>query len=54
MHRGGSPCRVILGKALDLLYQKTLRFEVDYARFSRLSFYPDGEIVLSGHGLAAV
>ncbi len=46
--------RVILGKALDLLYQKTLRFEVDYARFSRLSFYPDGEIVLSGHGLATV
>jgi broad specificity phosphatase PhoE len=46
--------RVVIGKALDLLYQKTLRFEVDYARFSRFSVYPDGEIVLSGHGLANV
>ena len=46
--------RMILSRALDLLYQKTLRFEVDYARFSRFSVYPDGEMVLSGHGLADV
>lgn len=46
--------RALLGKALDLLYQKTLRFEVSYARFTRFSVYPDGEIVLTGHGLPNV
>lgn len=43
--------RALLGKALDLLYQKTLRFEIGYARFTRLNVYADGEIVLTGHGL---
>lgn len=46
--------RALLGKALDLLYQKTLRFEVGYACFTRFSVYPDGEIVLTGHGLPQV
>lgn len=46
--------RALLGKALDLLYQKTLRFEVGYAHFTRFSVYPDGEIVLTGHGLPNV
>nr|CAA6830772.1 MAG: Unknown protein [uncultured Thiotrichaceae bacterium] len=46
--------RALLGKALDLLYQKTLRFEVGYARFTRFSVYPDGEVVLTGHGLPSL
>ena len=46
--------RTIIAKALGLLYQKALRFEVDYARYSRLVVYPDGEVVLTGHGLTTV
>lgn len=46
--------RVLIAKALDLLYQKSLRFEVGYASFTRLQVYPDGEVSLLGHGLPAV
>lgn len=43
--------RVILAKVLDVLYQKTLRFEIGYAQLSRVRIYPDGETSLLGHGL---
>ncbi|WP_020395592.1 histidine phosphatase family protein [Thiolinea disciformis] len=46
--------RVILSKALDLLYQKALRFEMGHAQFTRLRVYPDGEISLLGHGLSHI
>ncbi|MGB0849062.1 MAG: histidine phosphatase family protein [Thiolinea sp.] len=46
--------RTLIAKALGLLYQKALRFEIDYAHFSRLKVYPDGEVVLTGHGLPVV
>lgn len=43
--------RVVLARVLDILYQKTLRFEVGYAQMSRIRIYPDGETSLLGHGL---
>ena len=46
--------RVMLARALDVLYQKSLRFDIAYARFSRLQIYPDGECNLLGHGLPIV
>ena len=46
--------RSMLAKALGLLHQKALRFDVGYARFTRLVVYPDGEVVLTGHGLPSV
>ncbi len=45
--------RVLISKALDVLYQKSLRFEVGYAHFTRLQIYPDGEVNLLAHGLPA-
>jgi len=46
--------RVILAKVLEMLYQKTLRFEVGYAQITRFRVYPDGEASLLGHGLPHV
>lgn len=46
--------RAIIAKALDLLYQKSLRFAVHSACFTRLQIYPDGEVSLLGHGLKSV
>lgn len=46
--------RAIIAKALDLLYQKSLRFAVHPACFTRLQIYPDGEVSLLGHGLKTV
>lgn len=46
--------RAIIAKALDLLYQKSLRFAVHPACFTRLQIYPDGEVTLLGHGLKTV
>lgn len=43
--------RVVLARVLDILYQKSLRFEVGYAQISRVRTYPDGESSLLGHGL---
>lgn len=43
--------RVVLARVLDILYQKSLRFEVGYAQLSRVRVYPDGEASLVGHGL---
>ena len=46
--------RALIAKALDLLYQKSLRFAVDSACFTRLQIYPDGELMLLAHGVKAV
>ena len=46
--------RAIIAKALDLLYQKSLRFAVHSACFTRLQIYPDGEVTLLAHGVKAV
>lgn len=46
--------RVILSTVLEIIYQKSLRFEVDYAQFSRIHIYPDGVPSLVGHGLPNV
>lgn len=46
--------RALIAKALGLIYQKALHFDIGYARFSRLKVYPDGEVVLAGHGLRTV
>ncbi|WP_298607826.1 histidine phosphatase family protein [uncultured Thiothrix sp.] len=46
--------RAIIAKALDLLYQKSLRFAVHSASFTRLQIYPDGEVSLLGHGLKSL
>lgn len=43
--------RVVLAKVLDILYQRSLRFEVGYAQITRVRIYPDGETSLLGHGL---
>lgn len=43
--------RVLLARVLDILYQKSLRFEVGYAQISRVRIYPDGTTSLVGHGL---
>ena len=43
--------RVVLAKVLDILYQRSLRFEVGYAQLTRVRTYPDGETSLVGHGL---
>lgn len=43
--------RVVLARVLDVLYQKTLRFEVGYAQISRVRTYPDGVSSILGHGL---
>jgi broad specificity phosphatase PhoE len=43
--------RVVLAKVLDILYQKSLRFEVGYAQTTRLKVYPDGVCSVVGHGL---
>ncbi|MFM2317417.1 MAG: hypothetical protein RLZZ215_38 [Pseudomonadota bacterium] len=46
--------RALIAKALDVLYQKSLRFAVDSACFTRLQIYPDGELMLLAHGVKAV
>jgi len=46
--------RAIIAKALDLLYQKSLRFAVTSACFTRLQIYPDGEVTLLAHGVRSV
>lgn len=38
-------------KVLDILYQRSLRFEVGYAQITRVRTYPDDEMSLMGHGL---
>lgn len=43
--------RVVLAKALDILYQKSLAFEVGYAQITRIRVYPDGVSSVVGHGL---
>lgn len=43
--------RAVLAQVLDILYQKSLRFEIAYAQFTRVRVYPDGESSLLGHGL---
>lgn len=43
--------RVILANVLDILYQKSLRFEINYAQISRVRIYPDGVPSLVAHGL---
>ena len=43
--------RVVLAKVLNILYQRSLRFEVGYAQLTRIRTYPDGEASLVGHGL---
>lgn len=43
--------RVVLAKVLDVLYQKSLKFEVGYAQITRVRTYPDGATSLLGHGL---
>lgn len=45
--------RVLLAKVLDILYQKSLRFEVGCAQITRLKVYPDGACSVVGHGLSA-
>lgn len=46
--------RVILSIVLDILYQKSLRFEINYAQISRVRVYPDGVPSLVAHGLPHV
>lgn len=46
--------RLILSRALDILYQKSQHFDIDFASFTRLRIYPDGEVSLLGHGLPVV
>jgi broad specificity phosphatase PhoE len=46
--------RALIAKALDVLYQKSLRFAVDSACFTRLQIYPEGELMLLAHGVKAV
>ena len=46
--------RLILSRSLDILYQKSQHFDVDFASFTRLRLYPDGEVSLLGHGLPQV
>ncbi|MBU0654003.1 MAG: histidine phosphatase family protein [Gammaproteobacteria bacterium] len=43
--------RVVLARVLDILYQKSLKFEVGYAQITRVRTYPDGATSLLGHGL---
>ena len=43
--------RVVLANVLDVLYQKSLAFEVGYAQFTRIRIYPDGVSSVVGHGL---
>jgi broad specificity phosphatase PhoE len=43
--------RVVLAQVLDILYQKSLRFEVGYAQITRVRTYPDGASSIVGHGL---
>ncbi len=43
--------RVVLARVLDVLYQKSLKFEVGYAQITRVRTYPDGATSLLGHGL---
>jgi broad specificity phosphatase PhoE len=43
--------RVVLAQVLDVLYQKSLRFEVGYAQITRVRVYPDGISSIVGHGL---
>jgi broad specificity phosphatase PhoE len=43
--------RVTLARVLDILYQKSLRFEVGYAQVTRVRVYPDGAASILGHGL---
>jgi hypothetical protein len=42
---------VVLAKVLDILYQKSLHFEIGYAQLTRIRIYPDGIASLVGHGL---
>jgi hypothetical protein len=44
----------MVAKSLDLLYQKSLRFAVHPACFTRLQIYPDGEVSLEAHGVKAL
>lgn len=46
--------RGMVAKSLDLLYQKSLRFAVHPACFTRLQIYPDGEVSLEAHGVKAL
>lgn len=46
--------RVLLGKTLDILYAKTLRFNIPHASFTRISAYEDGECSLEAHGVKYV
>ena len=43
--------RVVLAKVLDIVYQKSLHFEIGYAQLTRIRIYPDGIASLVGHGL---
>lgn len=43
--------RVILANALQIPYQRTQCFEIEYAHFSRLRHYPDGVFSLRAHGV---
>ncbi|HPQ94612.1 MAG: histidine phosphatase family protein [Thiothrix sp.] len=42
--------RALICKAMDILYQRSLRFEIGYAGYTRFRVDPDGEIALVGHG----
>ncbi len=44
--------RVILSIVLDIPYQKTLAFQVDYAHRSRIQVFDDGVASLEYHGLS--
>ncbi|HPE59917.1 MAG TPA: histidine phosphatase family protein [Thiolinea sp.] len=46
--------RALICKAMDILYQRSLRFEVGYASYTRFRIDPDGEIALVGHGFTRV
>lgn len=46
--------RVILAQVLDVLYQKSQRFDIAYAHLTRIRIYPDGESSLVAHGLSHV
>lgn len=43
--------RVILAHILDVLYQKSLRFDIGYAQVTRIRVYPDGGYSLVAHNL---
>ncbi len=46
--------RVLLARVLNIPYQRSLRFEIDYAQITRFKVYPDGTPSIAAHGLPQV